>query len=61
MTAKGKKKITIKDKSGNIIEIDSVKNEIKIKSSMSISLEAQTIEIKANATLTLKGGIVKIN
>jgi len=59
--SKGKEKITIKDKSGNTIEIDSVKNEIKIKSSMSISLEAQTIEIKANATLTLKGGIVKIN
>ena len=59
--SKGKEKITIKDKSGNTIEIDSVKNEIKIKSSMNISLEAPMIEIKANATLTLKGGIVKIN
>ena len=59
--AKGKEKITIKDKSGNTIEMDSIKNEIKIKSSMKISLEAQMIEIKANATLTLKGGIVRIN
>ncbi len=59
--AKGKEKITIKDKSGNTIEMDSIKNEIKIKSSMKISLEAQMIEIKANATLTLKGGIMRIN
>ena len=41
--------------------MDSIKNEIKIKSSMKISLEAQMIEIKANATLTLKGGIMRIN
>jgi len=66
----GSEKIEIKDKTGsNSILIDSSQNSITIKSQMKISLQAQTIEIKADAnldvqasgTLNLKGAIVKIN
>jgi len=59
--AAGGEKITVRDKSGSEIVLDAVARKISIKSGMSISLEGQTIEIKAAATLTLQGGIVRIN
>jgi len=59
--AAGGEKITVRDKSGSEIVLDAVAQKISIKSGMSISLEGQTIEIKAAATLTLQGGIVRIN
>jgi uncharacterized protein involved in type VI secretion and phage assembly len=56
------KKIEIKDKTGtNSILIDSTQHNISILSQMKITIQAQMIEIKAGATLTLQGGIVKIN
>jgi uncharacterized protein involved in type VI secretion and phage assembly len=58
----GREKIEIKDKTGsNSILIDSVQNSISISSQMKISIQAQMIEIKAGGTLTLQGGLVKIN
>jgi uncharacterized protein involved in type VI secretion and phage assembly len=66
----GGEKISIVDKSGsNSIEIDSVQNSIAIKSGMKLTIESQTIEIKANAmmkieagaTMTIKGAMVMIN
>ncbi len=57
----GKEKISLSDKNGNSIEIDSSKNEISIKSNAKISLIAKEIEIKADATLRLNGQIVRIN
>jgi uncharacterized protein involved in type VI secretion and phage assembly len=66
----GGEKISIVDKSGsNSIEIDSVQNSIAIKSGVKLSIESQTIEIKAGAmmkieagaTMTIKGAMVMIN
>ncbi len=66
----GQEKITIQDESGsNKIEIDSVQKAISIESQMKLSLKSQTIEIeagtmltiKAGATLTIQGALVKIN
>ena len=57
----GGEKMTIQDKSGNSIEMDSVANKITIMSSMQLSIQANMIEIKADTMLTLQGGIVKIN
>jgi len=59
--ASGSENVEIQDKSGNKIRIDSAQNSITIMSQTKISLQAQTIEIKANASLDLKGRIVKIN
>ena len=61
--------IVIKDKSGNSIEITSTPGTIKVASSTSISLTSKTIDIKADAsmtlqasgTLTIQGGLVRIN
>jgi uncharacterized protein involved in type VI secretion and phage assembly len=66
----GQEKISVKDKSGNnSILIDSMQNAIAISSQMKLSLKAQTIEIEAGATMTIKssgtltiqGTLVKIN
>jgi uncharacterized protein involved in type VI secretion and phage assembly len=66
----GGEKIEIIDKSGNnSMTIDSVQNEISIKSSMKLSIESQMIEIKsggmmnieATGNLTIKGAMVMIN
>jgi uncharacterized protein involved in type VI secretion and phage assembly len=65
----GKEQITVKDKSGNSIVLDSTANDITIKSqgtlrisASSIQLSASgTLEIKAGASLTLQGAVVKIN
>jgi uncharacterized protein involved in type VI secretion and phage assembly len=66
----GKEKIEVKDKTGsNSITIDSNQNAIAVSSAMKLSLKSQTIEIeaqgiltiKANATLTIQGTLVKIN
>ena len=58
----GCEKIEIRDKTGsNSILIDSAQNSISISSQMKITIQAQMIEIKAGATLTLQGGLVKIN
>jgi len=66
----GGEKISIVDKSGrNSIEIDSTQNSIAIKSGMKLTIESQTIEIKAGAmmkieagaTMTIKGAMVMIN
>lgn len=75
--AAGSEKISIVDKTGgNEITIDSVTNAITIKSSLSISVESQSIDvsasninieskglmsIKAAGVLTIQGAIVKIN
>jgi phage baseplate assembly protein gpV len=68
--SKGKEKIEIKDKTGNnSIVIDSIQNTINISSQMKMSIQANMIEIeaqsmmtiKAGATLTLQGALVKIN
>jgi uncharacterized protein involved in type VI secretion and phage assembly len=61
--------IVIKDKSGNSIEITSTPGTIKVASATSLSLTSKTIDIKADAsmtlqasgTLTIKGGMVMIN
>jgi uncharacterized protein involved in type VI secretion and phage assembly len=61
--------IQIKDDSGNSIEIQSTPGNITIKSNLKISIEATTIDIKANAsmtlrasgTLTIQGALVRIN
>jgi uncharacterized protein involved in type VI secretion and phage assembly len=58
----GNERIEVKDKTGsNHILIDSAQNSISMSSQMKISIQAQMIEIKAGATLDLKGGLVKIN
>ena len=66
----GGEKIEIKDKAGsNFIVIDSVKNNIDMQCSMQLKIKANMIEIeadsmitiKAGATLTLQGALVKIN
>jgi uncharacterized protein involved in type VI secretion and phage assembly len=66
----GKEKIEIKDKTGNdSITIDANQRAITISSDMKLSLKSQVIEIeaqgmmtlKANATLTIQGTLVKIN
>ena len=58
----GNEKIEIKDKTGgNSIIIDSVQNSLSLSSNMKITIQAQMIELKAGGTLTLQGGLVKIN
>lgn len=66
----GQEKVTIKDKTGsNTIVIDSVQNSIAIQSQMKLTIKSAMIEIeadtmmtiKAGASLTLQGAIVKIN
>ena len=61
--------ITIKDDSGNEMEIKSTPGTITIKSNTSISIQSKTIDIKADAsmtlqasgTLTIQGALVRIN
>ena len=61
--------IEICDDSGNSIAITSTPGNIAIKSNVSISIESKTIDIKAQAsmtlqasgTLTIKGAVVMIN
>lgn len=66
----GGEKIEIVDKSGsNKVAIDSVQNSITIESGLQLKIKAQIIEIeagaamtlKAGATLTIQGALVKIN
>jgi uncharacterized protein involved in type VI secretion and phage assembly len=66
----GAEKIDIRDKTkNNLIVIDSVQNTITIQSQMKIRLKSSIIEIeadtdmmiKAGATLTIQGALVKIN
>lgn len=66
----GAEKIEIADKTGsNSILIDSVQNSIAINSSMKLTIKATAVEIeadstmtiKAGATLTIQGALVKIN
>ncbi len=68
--ASGSEKIEIVDKSGsNTVKIDSVANEISIKSGTKLSIESQMIEIKsggmmnieATGNLVIKGAMVMIN
>ena len=67
--AAGGESVSIEDKAGNTIKFDAVQNgiaiecagELTIKANM-ITIEAQaTAEIKAGATMTVKGGVVQIN
>jgi uncharacterized protein involved in type VI secretion and phage assembly len=61
--------IEIKDSSGNKIAIVSNSGEISIKSNVRLSIESASVDIKANAsmtlqatgTLTIKGALVMIN
>ena len=57
----GSEKVTLKDSAGGSVELDAASKKITIKSSSEIAMEAPMITIKADATLTLKGGLVKIN
>ena len=66
----GQEKIEIKDKTGkNVIKMDSVQNSITLSSAMKLDIDAQMIELKAKgmmtlkagATLTIQGAMVKIN
>jgi uncharacterized protein involved in type VI secretion and phage assembly len=66
----GKEKIEIIDHSGsNSIQIDSAKNQLTITSGMKLLIKANMINIeadsamtlKAGATLTIQGALVKIN
>jgi phage protein D/phage baseplate assembly protein gpV len=66
----GQEKIEIKDKTGkNAIKMDSVQNSITLSSAMKLDIDAQMIELnakgtmtlKAGATLTIQGALVKIN
>lgn len=66
----GAEKIEIKDKTGsNSILFDSVQNSISVESAMQLKIKSQMIEIeagtsmtiKAGATLTVQGALVKIN
>lgn len=66
----GGEKIEIRDKSGsNKLVIDSSRNSIGIESGMELKIKAGTVEIqadssltlKAGATLTIQGSLVKIN
>lgn len=66
----GQEKIDIIDKTGsNKITIDSAQKSINIESAMQLKIKSQTIEIeagammsiKAGATLTIEGALVKIN
>jgi uncharacterized protein involved in type VI secretion and phage assembly len=66
----GAEKIDIRDKTkNNLVVIDSVQNTITIQSQMKIRLKSSIIEIeadtdmtiKAGATLTIRGALVKIN
>jgi uncharacterized protein involved in type VI secretion and phage assembly len=66
----GAEKIDIRDKTkNNLVVIDSVQNTITIQSQMKIRLKSSIIEIeadtdmtiKAGATLTIQGALVKIN
>jgi uncharacterized protein involved in type VI secretion and phage assembly len=53
--SKGSEKISIKDKNeSNMIEIDSIKNSIKIKCSLTLDIEATNINIKANGMMNIK-------
>lgn len=59
----GNEKIIINDKNGvNMIEIDSVKNSMSIKSQLNLDIEATNINIKANGTMNIKANaLLKIN
>ena len=68
--ASGQEKLEISDKTGsNKITIDSVQNSMNIESAMQLKIKSQAIEIesggmmtiKAGATLTLQGSLIKIN
>ena len=61
--------IAIKDDAGNEITIESLPGNITLKSQVGVSIESTTVDIKAQAsmtlqasgTLTIKGGLVLIN
>jgi uncharacterized protein involved in type VI secretion and phage assembly len=66
----GGEKIEIKDKTGsNIVIIDTVKNDITVKCSMNLRLQANIIEIMATSAINIKsagpvhidGAIVMLN
>ena len=65
----GGERISVVDKSGNKITLDAAQNAIALEcagqftvKANSVTMEAQTtIDIKANATLTLKGAMTQIN
>jgi uncharacterized protein involved in type VI secretion and phage assembly len=66
----GQEKISITDKTEkNLISMDSVQNSISIESAAQLKIKSQIIEIeaggmmtvKAGATLTVQGALVKIN
>jgi phage protein D/phage baseplate assembly protein gpV len=62
-------KIEVVDKTGsNSIKVNSMQNSINVESAMQLKIKAQNVEIegtmttiKGTATLTLQGGVVRIN
>ena len=65
----GKEGIEIADNAGNIVKIDTSKNEISISAQVKLSIKAPTIEMQAQGSmslkstgpLTLQGTVVNIN
>lgn len=52
----GSESVTIEDKSGNSVEMDSTGNEIAISANKGIRLEAPTIELSADAEVSIDSG-----
>ena len=67
--ASGGERVSISDKSGNAITLDAAQNAISIECAGELSIKANiitieadaTAEIKAGATMTVKGALVQIN
>jgi len=59
----------VQDERGNVVKVDSnsgsmtieAKGHLTIKAAASLTIKAQTIELNADATLTIRGAMVNIN
>ena len=57
----GSESISIEDKGGSSVHLDSSSNKVTIKSNMDISIEATNITMNASGELVLKGSLIRIN